>query len=662
MIFISTESEAEMDYGDVYGFVPSAAFSKGDHVRLVHAKEEGNLLIATVHNVHGTDISIVLEGCGDQPLLFTVRAEDLELRYKREVCAPGPEWGDLADIRGLVDLLLVESEDRPRGSFESQPVLLRAGPGTGKTWSLQQMYYLLAKRLRDADEGGGSADTPLVPIVFYVQRLVRLMRKQKLAPGMDLLFEYIRDAHGDGERTAMLQQAIRLKAGILLIDGVDEAAGLRQMIEDLVHLHLVPQGHKVVVTSRPEGVRLPLYRKHFVVLNLKPLTDEQQSAMIKGQLQGNDFFEHLMAFAAIRRGHDDLYVSSAFADEDDRKGVEAFGRRNLFLIQDGSMTESFDPEQRQRCAGGGDFVAVLARGAQPESACLKAVQKALDAKVLRRLDELVRQAGASNDDDGAAQRRFERGATILELAPESFEWKAAKKLCLLSRKLGKQVMAGGEVPGVECGELAGGNDAALPSQLWPRIVRRTDAIYVVAERMKPVFEFFVKHAAQKEGIEESSISFGNLKDPVRIHEKAWDDYAGRFCDDVVPEACVVDVLRCRVVISSARKVISFLDSIARDSVFECDTGTGLRQFRCTFIRGKNKFREVDPTHFRNVLCNLRIDSVGGGGDSCFFEVQVQHEAILKFNDDMHAHAHCESFCFLFFVPRLFALCVRQSKY
>ena len=482
MIFISTESEAEMDYGDVYGFVPSAAFAKGDNVRLVHAKE-GEALDATVHRIHGNEISIVPKGC-DQPLLFTVRAEDLELRFKREACSPAPEWGGLADIRGLVNLLLVESEDRPRGSFKSQPVLLRAGPGTGKTWSLQQMYYLLARRLQDAGEGSGGNGTPLVPIVFYVQRLVRLMRKQKLAPGMDLLFEYIRDAYGDGERTTMLQQAIRLKAGILLIDGVDEAAGLRQTIEDLVHLHLVPQGHKVVVTSRPEGVRLPLYRKHFVVLNLKPLTDEQQSAMIQGQLQGNAFFEHLMAFAAIRRGHDELYVGSAFADKERRESVEAFERPNLFLIQDGSMTETFDPEQRQRSAGGGDFVGVLARGAQPESAYLKAMQEALDAKVLQRLDELVEKSVAGNDVDAAARERFERGATLLELTPESREWKAAKKLCLLARKLGKQVVAGGEVPAVDGEEGARDKNAALPSQLWPRIVRRTDAIYGQMQKVK----------------------------------------------------------------------------------------------------------------------------------------------------------------------------------
>ena len=668
MIFISTESESELDHGDVYGFVSSAAFSKGDHVRLVHV-QEGQKLEATVFGVHGNEISIVLEGC-EQPLLFTVHPEDLELRFKRERCSPAPDWRELADIRGLVKLLLDESEeDRPRGSFKSQPVLLRAGPGTGKTWSLQQMYYLLAKGLqqRDANEQRARAATPVIPIVFYVQRLVRLMRKQKCAPGMGLLFTYIRDVYGNSKRATMLQQAIRLKGAILLIDGVDEAAGLRQTIEDLVHLHLVPQGHKVVVTSRPEGVRLPLYRKHFVVLNLKPLTDEQQRQMIQGQLKGNDFFEHLMAFMRIRRGHDELYVRTAFMDDDERRRIESFEVPNLFLIQDGSMAEdgswiaAFDPEQRQERAGGGDFVGVLAHDAQPMSVYLNTLQNVLDSKVIQRLDKLILALDAGGKDNRAFHEHFHRVATILEITPESSEWKTAKRLCLLSRKLRQQALAGEKVQAMNGGEHSDDQDAALPSRLWPRIARRTDAIYVVAERMKPIFKAFVKHSVRAigghvrihgvdelDGIDDDEVSwikFGKLKDPVRIHEKAWDDYAGRFGDDVIPEACVVDILRCSVILPSASMVIKFTDSLAGDSMFLYDEGPEPAHFRCTLIRGKNKFRKVDPTHFRNILCNLRIESVGDVGEreSCFFEVQVHHKVILDFNqnEDKSAHTHCE---------------------
>ena len=42
----------------------------------------------------------------------------------------------------------------------------------------------------------------------------------------------------------MLMQAYEMRALIVLIDGVDEAAGLRDEIEDFIHRELVPSGHR----------------------------------------------------------------------------------------------------------------------------------------------------------------------------------------------------------------------------------------------------------------------------------------------------------------------------------------------------------------------------------------------------------------------------------
>ena len=58
----------------------------------------------------------------------------------------------------------------------------------------------------------------------------------------------------------------------------------------------------------------------------------------------------------------------------------------------------------------------------------------------------------------------------------------------------------------------------------------------------------------------------------------------------------------------------------------------------SMVRLKNKFKEVDPTHFRNVLNNVRM-TVERGGVTCstFCEVQLQHAQILKYNDESHAH-------------------------
>ena len=88
----------------------------------------------------------------------------------------------------------------------------------------------------------------------------------------------------------MLMQAYEMRALIVLLDGVDEAAGLRDQIEGFVHKELVPTGNRVLVTSRPEGIRLQAYSKTFIVMNLCQLTNEQQRRVINIQMQGNIFF------------------------------------------------------------------------------------------------------------------------------------------------------------------------------------------------------------------------------------------------------------------------------------------------------------------------------------------------------------------------------------
>ena len=62
---------------------------------------------------------------------------------------------------------------------------------------------------------------------------------------------------------------------------------------------LVPEGHPLIVTSRPEGVRLRLYKERFIILNLEALTTQQQKLAIKMQLQESPFFNHLSAFSEV---------------------------------------------------------------------------------------------------------------------------------------------------------------------------------------------------------------------------------------------------------------------------------------------------------------------------------------------------------------------------
>jgi hypothetical protein len=187
------------------------------------------------------------------------------------------EW-KINDVRDLAILLLRPSPGRPMGTHPAQPVLMRAGPGTGKTWMIKQAAFIVAEALRETRTDGGIR---LVPMVMYVQRIVFLIREGGAKGG--LLMLYIESVYAGKKAETwrkMLIQAFEMRALIVLIDGVDEAAGLRDQIEDFIHGDLVPSGNRILVTSRPEGVTLVRYTGRFVIMNLNELTNEQQRKVI----------------------------------------------------------------------------------------------------------------------------------------------------------------------------------------------------------------------------------------------------------------------------------------------------------------------------------------------------------------------------------------------
>eukprot|EP00966_Prymnesium_polylepis_P010794 248767-Prymnesium_polylepis.1 len=108
------------------------------------------------------------------------------------------------------------------------------------------MVYLLSADLADTKEPG----IRLVPVVVFVQRIIRLLREagQDLKTLVDRrrLFQwYLKAAHNEKEAD-MLLQAYQQCSIILLLDGIDEAAGERGTIEEFVHYELVPSGNRIV--------------------------------------------------------------------------------------------------------------------------------------------------------------------------------------------------------------------------------------------------------------------------------------------------------------------------------------------------------------------------------------------------------------------------------
>ena len=213
-----------------------------------------------------------------------------------------PEWR-VDDVRDLVALMLTPSPHRPNGMHSAQPTLVRAGPGTGKTWMTKQAVFTLADKLK-FNAGPGIR---LVPIVVYVQRIVFLIREGHAGGLLQLYIEACFAGKKMEGWRKMLIQAYEMRALIVLIDGVDEAAGLRDEIETFVHNELVPSGNRVLVTSRPEGVTTARYMGRFVIMNLNELTNEQQRRVINIQMDGSQFFDHLLSLGEVRTWLDDAY-------------------------------------------------------------------------------------------------------------------------------------------------------------------------------------------------------------------------------------------------------------------------------------------------------------------------------------------------------------------
>ena len=91
--------------------------------------------------------------------------------------------------------------------------------------------------------------------------------------------------HGrNSDLYAMLRQAMSSRRAILLIDGIDEGGQVRDVIERHVTEVLAPQGHVIVVTSRPAGLDASRFQEHFWHLRLCPLTDRQQLDVIEKRL------------------------------------------------------------------------------------------------------------------------------------------------------------------------------------------------------------------------------------------------------------------------------------------------------------------------------------------------------------------------------------------
>jgi hypothetical protein len=87
---------------------------------------------------------------------------------------------------------------------------------------------------------------------------------------LNTLIQYLASEYADHpEWLSMLMMALEMRALVVVLDGIDEAAGRKANVSKLIREVLVPIGLRVMCTSRPEGVKKSAFAKSFVIFDLK---------------------------------------------------------------------------------------------------------------------------------------------------------------------------------------------------------------------------------------------------------------------------------------------------------------------------------------------------------------------------------------------------------
>jgi hypothetical protein len=186
-------------------------------------------------------------------------------------------------------------------------VLLTGPPAAGKTCLISQLVtHVLA-----------DPDRRLVPVLVRVQQLQRLLlleeHRDTFATAWNWVDAYLRCVHGaDADVYRMLRGAMRARRALLLLDGMDEGGRMRAAIERHVTEVLAPQGHVLLVTSRPDGLDKTCFQEHFLALELRPLDETQQHIVVErrvGKALGDALWREIAA-TAPRDEHNELVTSN----------------------------------------------------------------------------------------------------------------------------------------------------------------------------------------------------------------------------------------------------------------------------------------------------------------------------------------------------------------
>ena len=532
---------------------------------------------------------------------------DASLRIKlREARLKQPEqfalWSKVRDVTDLVQRLCLPSPRRLLGVHAVQHVLIRSQPSSGKTWCIQQLAYCLATQLQ---KNHTTEPNPvrLVPLVCAVKKLFSILHQnhraqvasdgeaggtnadfdawlsQQIAQRRNLLLNYIEFVYAGEEKTVqMLRQAFELRGVVLLLDGIDEAGGRRQVLENFVLQVLCPMGIRIVATSRPDGMTLK-FCEAFTIMNLAPLTHDQEEKALRLQLEGDELARRVVEFSRVRRKNDEHYKKTAFPSALARNQVESFEMPDRFLLANGN----YNPDMRTHILNGGKLQ--LPTLVRPDDPMTSGTVCALQHGMLGCCDDLDRMRSKAGESE-----------ELLQALLDAHSWPSTrvaangKRLALLVQK---------RAEGRAADPFRG--QAAYAVKLWHLICQRTDAIYSLYESLLNDVVESVLHLLEQCGLPKEAFTMQELKDPVALHEDAMDAYFERF-QDGTHEACATDIIRTRIVCDSHASMLELLQLVQRGLIFSGHPSIKRgQQWTLEMLRCDNRFKRTDPMHYRNAI-------------------------------------------------------------
>jgi len=369
------------------------------------------------------------------------------------------------------------------------------------------------------------------------------------------------------------------------------------------------------------------------------------------------------------------------------------GRKEL---ADGTKAER-DKEMRQKTRGqqAGEWAAVSTHS-QPTSRYLQQLCAVVTPTVLTSIDNLLEEK-MPNVTEAELKPEVKK---ILGTA-SSGELSVAMRLALLVVKRKRFLQAAPSDP-KERRAFDYVQQVAphiMATTLWPCIVARTDLIYVTIEDLLSVYEIAMCLLAGQAGlavkgpdgvIRDASgklvigadgrpamvppggkidhedgvvkdrdgnavigadgkqvrvdlIFAPGLKDLIRLHEKALDDYVHDFKDWldelVIPETCVIDAIRGSALCSEGGAMIRLLERMKDGFEVQVHGKTA----RLSLLRAKSLFADggrKEPTRFRRINSNIILEY---DERRVVTELQLHHRAIRGWNEESHAHDDYEYF-------------------